>query len=167
MSSVAKFYSQILYDLEGEKALEVSHLKRALNPQFLSFFESSFVSLEQKKQVIDKLPFSEKIQGFLYQLTLKRRWSYFEQICIHLEKLIESKKGIVRGIVYGASDFSDEDRKKIEKALSPYFGGKTVLLQVQKQQKLIRGIKIEVEGIKFDDSILCHLKKFKAKTRGL
>ena len=167
MSSVAKFYSQVLYDLEGEKALEVRHLKGALNPQFLSFFESSFVSLEQKKQVIDKLPFSEKIQGFLYQLTLKRRWSYFEQICIHLEKLVESKKGIVRGVIYGASDFSEEDKKKIEKTLSPYFEGKTVLLEIQKEEKLIGGVKIEVEGMKFDDSILCHLKNFKAKTRGL
>ncbi len=167
MSSVARFYSQILYDLEGEQALEVCHLQKALSSQFLSFFESSFISLEQKNQVIEKLPFSQKIKSFLYQLTLKKRWAYFEQICFQLEKLIENKKGLIKGIIYTASDLLNEDKKKIEETLKPYFDGKTVLLEVQRNKELLCGVKIEVEGVKFDDSVLYHLKNFKAKVRGL
>ena len=167
MSSVARLYSQTLYDLEGEAALDICWLQRALDEQSLSFFDSSFVSIEQKTKAIDKLPFSEKIKGFLYQLTLKKRWSYLEQICLQLEKLVEEKKGIIKGVIYTSGELKEDQKGKIEKALSSYFKGKKVLLKAQKQEGLLSGIRVEVEGMKWDDSTLYHLKNFKAKVRGL
>ena len=84
-----------------------------------------------------------------------------------MERLIEGKRGIVRGVIYEASNLCQEDKKKIEEALSSYFDGKTVLLEVRKSEELICGVRIEVEGIKFDDSVLYHLKNFEGKVRGL
>ena len=167
MSSVARLYSQILYDLEGVAALDICQLQKALDAQSLSFFNSSFVSTEQKNQTIDRLPFSDKIKGFLYQLTLKKRWSYLEQICVHLEQLIEKKKNVIRGIAYTPSELKVGQKEKIEEALSHYFKGKKVLLEIQKDERLLSGIRIEVEGMVWDDSTLYHLKNFKAKVRGL
>ena len=165
MSSVGDLYAKTLFELEAEGALQICELRKALSSEDLSFFCSSLIPVSDKFKVLDQIPFSKDVLYFLYQLTLKNRWSYFDQICESVERLVDEKQGIVRGFIYTAKSLSEKDKKNIEASVQRFFKSKKVLLKVQQKEDLVNGLRVEVGGMSFDDSILYHLQNFKAQVR--
>lgn len=165
MHSVGDLYAKTLFELEAEGALQICELKKALNSEYLSFFCSSLIPAEDKFKVLEKIPFSKNVLYFLYQLTLKNRWPYFGQICESVERLVDEKQGVAKGFIYTAKPLSEKDKKNIETSVQKFFKNQKVLLEVQQKEELINGLRIEVGGMSFDDSILYHLQNFKEQVR--
>ena len=163
MHSVGDLYAKALFELEAEGALEICELKKALSAEDLSFFCSSLIPASDKFKVLEQIPFSKNVLYFLYQLTLKNRWPYFDQICESVKKLADEKQGIVRGFIYTAKPLSKEDKKNVEISVQKFFKDQNVLLEVQQKEDLINGLRVEAGGMSFDDSILHHLKNFKSQ----
>ena len=165
MHSVGDIYAKTLFDLSAEGALEICELKKALSSEDLSFFCSSFISNSDKFKVLDQIPFSKNTRYFLYQLTLKNRWPYFDSICESVEKLVDAEQKIVRGFIYTAKPLSEKDKKNVENSVQKFFKNQKILLEIQQKEDLIDGLRVEVGGMSFDDSILHHLQNFKAQVR--
>lgn len=163
MTSVANLYSQVLFDLDKNSYLELNEFRKALDKQSLAFFKSSLIPIAEKKRVLDSISFSQTVKGFLYQITLYRRWAYFEQICLNYLRLLNNQQNVLKGIIYTAQSLSSLEKEKIEQALKNVFKNKTILLQIREKQNLIHGIRVEINGICFDDSVLHHLKQFRAQ----
>ena len=102
MHSVGDVYAKTLFELEADGALQICEFKKALSSEDLSFFCSSLISVSDKFKVLEKIPFSKNVLYFLYQLTLKNRWPYFNQICESVERLVDEKQGVIRGLIYTA-----------------------------------------------------------------
>jgi len=165
MGSVGDLYAKTLFELEAEGALQICELGKALSSEDLSFFCSSLIPVSDKFKVLDQIPFSKNVLGFLYQLTLKNRWPYFDQICESLEKLVDEKQGVARGFIYTAKSLSEKDKKGVEAFVQRFFKNQRILLQVQQKEDLINGLRVEVGGMSFDDSVLHHLQNFKAQVK--
>ncbi len=165
MHSVGDLYAKTLFELEAEGALQICELRKALSSEDLSFFCSSFIPTSDKFKVLEQIPFSKNVLYFLYQLTLKNRWPYFDQICESVKKLVDKKQGIVRGFIYTARPLLEKEKKDVENSIQKFFKNKKVLLEVQQKEDLISGLRVEVGGMSFDDSILHHLQNFKAQVR--
>lgn len=165
MSSVGDLYAKTLFEIEDEGALQICELRKALSSEDLSFFCSSLIPVSDKFKVLDQIPFSKNVLYFLYQLTLKNRWSYFGQICESVEKLVDEKQGVVRGFIYTAKSLSEKDKKSVEASVQRFFKNQRILLKVQQKEDLVNGLRVEVGGMSFDDSILHHLQNFKAQVR--
>ncbi|MDE0151483.1 MAG: F0F1 ATP synthase subunit delta [Bdellovibrionales bacterium] len=165
MHSVGDLYAKTLFELEAEGALQICELKKALSAEDLSFFCSSLIPVSDKFKVLDQIPFSENVLRFLHRLTLNNRWSYFGQICESVEKLVDEKQGVVRGVIYTAKPLLEGDKKTVEASVQKFFKNRKVLLKVQQKEDLINGLRVEVGGMSFDDSILHHLQHFKAQVR--
>jgi len=166
MHSVGDLYAQTLFELEAEGALQICELGKALSPEGLSFFRSSLIPVSDKFKVLDQIPFSKNVLYFLYQLTLKNRWSYYDQICKSVEKLVDEKQGVVRGTIYTVKSLSEKDKQDVEVSVQRFFKHRKVLLKVHQKENLINGLRVEIGGMSFDDSILHHLQTFKAQVRG-
>ena len=163
MSSVSEVYSKALEEVASvEECLEVFDLKEILTKEYKSFFNSPLVSFSQKIQIIEKLPLSKTIKSFLYQLTLKNRWPYFDQICEKIKERIENKQKLIKGVLYTVEDIEKEEVENIEEKLKKFFKGVQVELQVKKKPSLVSGFCVYAGGIKFDDSLFSHLKQFKS-----
>lgn len=165
MHSVGDLYAKTLFELEAEGALQICELRKALSTEDLSFFCSSLIPVSDKFKVLDQILFSKNVLYFLYQLTLKNRWPYFGQICESVEKLVDEKQGVVRGVIYTAKPLSEGNKKTVEASVQKFFKNRKVLLKVQQKEDLINGLRVEVGGLSFDDSILHHLQHFKAQVR--
>ena len=160
MTKVGDFYAGILMDLGAKSIEEFLKLKKALNNEAVEFFHSFLISFEDKKRVIEKLPFLEKTKLFLYQLTLKKRWKFVEEIEISLKKLLDKKENIVRGVIYTAKPISEENKKEITQAVGKFFK-ETLILTTQVDPCLHGGIRVEASGMSFDDTGRSHLENFK------
>ncbi len=163
MHSVGDLYAKTLFELESEGALQICELRKALSSEDLSFFCSSLIPASDKFKVLEQIPFSKQVLYFLYQLTLKNRWPYFDQICKSVEKMADEKQGIVKGFIYTSKALSEAEKKEVENSLQKFFGGKKVLLEVQQKENLVNGFRVEAGGMSFDDSISHHLQNFKAQ----
>ena len=162
MSSIPRLYSQALFDLAPGSLEECLALAKTFDDQAVAFFNSSLINNEKKMKVLKALPLSETMRGFLQQLTMNRRWPFFQSIVKEYQRLVDKKENRLRGILYTSQKISDSEREKIEKSLSQFFSGQKVLLQVKTRENLIHGIRVEAGGLSFDDSLIHHLKQFKA-----
>lgn len=165
MHSVGDLYAKTLFELEAEGALQLCELRKALSSEDLSFFCSSLIPTSDKFKVLEQIPFSKNVLYFLYQLTLKNRWPYFGEICESIKKLVDEKQGVVRGFIYTVRPLSEKEQRDVENAVQRFFKDQKVLLEIQQKEDLINGLRVEVGGMSFDDSILHHLQNFKAQVR--
>ena len=165
MHSVGDLYAKTLFELEAEGALQLCELRKALSSEDLSFFCSSLIPTSDKFKVLEQIPFSKNVLYFLYQLTLKNRWPYFGEICESIKKLVDEKQGVVRGFIYTVRPLSEKEQRDVENAVQRFFKDQKVLLKIQQKEDLINGLRVEVGGMSFDDSILHHLQNFKAQVR--
>lgn len=165
MTAAVHLYADTVLSLSEKCLLELLELKKACSKRDLNFFNSSLISLSKKKEVLERIGFSKETLGFLYQLTLKKRWSCFNSICDECLKIIDQRKGILKGVVWTNQDITSEELKKITQAVERKFKDKIIQLQVQKRKTLIGGLRIEIGGFSFDDSILYHLNQFKEQVR--
>ena len=165
MRTPAHLYAGTILDLEERCLLELLELKKACSKEDLDFFNSSLVSLSKKKEVLESIGFSKDTLGFLYQLTANRRWLCFNAICEECLKMIDQRKDILKGVIWVNQEIAPETIKKITQAMEKKFENKTIHLQVRKKESLLGGLRVEIGGFSFDDSVLHHLNQFKEQVR--
>ena len=166
MISPAKLYAKVLFDINKECYSALCELEKGLGIEGLEFFSSSLVPFSQKQTVIAHFDCPSFFKGFLNQLSLHRRWKSLSQITACYRTLVDKHEGRLRGAVYSAQKLLPPDEEKIKSFLKSFFVCKTVSLQIKEDFNLIHGIRVEAGGFCFDQSILRHLKQFKARVQG-
>lgn len=166
MSVVSYFYAQILFDIDPNARDLVLELKKAFTKKEIHFFNSSLISIEKKKQVIEACNLPQDIQQFLNQITLKRRWKYFDQICDKYLHLCDKKNHILRGVVFSVISLSKDQLNPIKESLKRFFPKKEIILENKVDSSLIQGIRVKIGGYSFDNSSIYHLNKFRSQITG-
>lgn len=161
-TSLAKNYAEALFSIclengnMDEIQLEMKALKEIVNEnnELLSFLMSSFISLEDKEEFIDKVlsSFNEDIRILIKILTKNHRGKYLPDVIECFNSLCNEKKGILEGLIYSVFPLSNEQKEKIEKKISS-IEGVPCELKVIIDQNLIGGVKVAINGHIYDGSI--------------
>lgn len=170
MDTIASRYAQSLFELAKEENAIEAYWKDILKVQDV-FKDESFVRFFSHVAIADDIKnniLKESFQGqvsayvfnFLLLLVKKRRMRYIVEICQHFQSLCHDYFGIKVGKVYSAYPLSEDDQKKIEKAVSQKLG-KEVKLHVVIDETLIGGIKVEIDNHVYDDSLAYKLESLK------
>ena len=165
MTTVARVYSDVVMSLGSEVCEELLEFQKVFRKEDMDFFNSSLIAFEKKREVLSQISFSKETFEFLCQLTLKRRWDFFLDICEECKRVLEGKENILKGRVESSEELSLKDVKEIEKVVALFFKNKKIQLQQKRNQDLLGGIRVEIAGRSFDDSVLYHFNQFKEQMR--
>ena len=167
MTKYAKVYAGALYDLASEEHLEDRVLKdlglvcsclREM-PEYRKLLMTPAISKDERKALV-----KEAWQGNLHQYTL----NFLYMLCdgesvselLGCEEEFRNRynqdKGIVEVMVTSAVALSEEQRKKLTAAVEKKIG-KTALLKEKVDPSVIGGLKLQVAGKEYDNTISYHL----------
>ena len=165
MAVVAQLYAEAALSLDQESFSDLLEFQKACRKEDITFFNSSLISFAEKKKVLDKVGLSKKALGFLYQLTLKKRWNHFKSIIDKCLVLLDQKQGVLKGEIYSVQDISDKELTQIKQSLTQIFKNKKIQLQKKQRKDLLGGIRVEIGGFCFDNSVSHHLNQFKEQVK--
>ena len=121
--SLAKNYAEALYSLSlnNNNYLELQSEMKALkqviveNNEFVSLLCSSFLSLEEKEEIIDKVlnGFNEDIRSLLKVICKNRRAAIIPNVIEEFNSLVNHKRGILEGLVYTIYPLKEKQLKDI------------------------------------------------------
>lgn len=167
---VAQKYSQALYDVAQnagkEKGITDEFTKIAqifLEPTAISFFQSPFNSLDNKMAAAKAAlegQCSPEVYNFILTLIQNDRLGALAEISEQLSMRLSASSGVVEGVLYYASEPSEEFKSSVEAKLQDVLK-KKVKLKLEKDSSLMSGFKVDVAGWVLDDSTQFHLKKLK------
>ena len=168
---VSKVYAQALFDV----ALESGHLDEveqqlkevcqvfAENPEFYELYRAPNIAIEERKGILDQT-FSGKLipelLNFLKLLMDKHRAFYILQIGDEFQQMVETHKGIIKGVVHVTCMLADEQIKKLEAKLSASTG-KQVLLTQKIDPEIIGGLVVHLGDKVIDNSLKKKLEDMK------
>lgn len=170
VNEVSKRYARALFVLakENKKEVQVFEQIRTVNEslssekQLVDFFNSPTIPAELKKEAIqkalEKTQLSDEVKNLLSLLCTKDRMSCFSEIVEAYQQNIDSDNGVTRGVVKTATVLDPASQKKLEETIQKVIG-KKVILTYKEDSALIGGLKAQVGGWTFDDSINSHLQK--------
>ena len=164
-TAISNLYAQVLFDLDPKLSVELSALNQAFNDETYLFFNTDLIPALEKQKVLDQLPIKDDLKNFLKELSARGRFSLFQQIREGYERLVHAKQSLLKGVVYTAQSLSKESQQKLAEKLAQFLNKKTVSLEFKEQKGLLSGLRIEIDGRVFDDSLFHHLKEFKTKAR--
>ena len=126
--SLAKNYAEALYSLslDNDNYLDLQNEMKALkqviveNNEFVSLLCSSFLSLEEKEEIIDKVlkGFNEDIRSLLKVICKNRRAAIIPNVIEEFNSLVNHKRGILEGLVYTIYPLKEKELKDIENKIS-------------------------------------------------
>ena len=167
MTKYAKTYAGALYDLASEEHLEDEILKdlglvcsclREM-PEYRRLLMTPAVSKEERKNLI-----KEAWQGNIHQYSLNFLYMLCDGEAVselldcetEFKDRYNTDKGIVEVLVTSAVPLSDEQKKKLAAAVEKTIG-KTAMLKEKVDPSLIGGLKLQVAGREYDNTIAYHL----------
>lgn len=169
-SVLAKRYAKAIHELghakeqsqEYHSQLEAFSVSLEQSPESKTFFANTAISKQSKKDLLKKVfstaKMESEIQAFLTLLIDKGRFSALSDIVKASRDLIDQGRGTTRGIIYSARALGAETKSEYEKKIS-HIMNKKILLESQVSPTLLGGIKIEVGGWTFDDSLETHMNQ--------
>ncbi len=170
MNVISSRYAESLFELaKEEKQIETyqNDIKKVhdvfTDVSFVQFFSHVALRDDVKIDVLKKSfqnQVCDYVYNFLMLLIKKRRMKYILEICEHFQSLCNEHFGIKVGRVFSAYPMSDEEIKKIEKAMSEK-ENKKVQLRLVVDETLIGGIKVEINNHVYDDSLSFKLETLK------
>lgn len=170
MDIICMRYAESLFDLAKEEKAIDTYQKDMLKIQevfedesFVKFFSHVAVLDEVKIDVLKKSfegQVSLYVYNFLLLLIKRRRIRYIQGICQQFQSLCNDYFGIKEGKLYSAYELDDSQVKKVEHAIGKN-EGKKVKLRVVIDERLIGGIKVEVDNHVYDDSLSYKLESLK------
>ncbi len=167
MTKYAKVYAGALYDLASEEHIEEEILKdlsvvcsciREM-PEYRKLLMTPALSKEERKGLI-----REAWQGSLNQYTL----NFLCMLCdgesvselLNCEEEFKNRyneaKGIVEVLVTAAVALTEEQRKRLTAAVEKKTG-KKVVLKEKTDPSVIGGMKLQAQGVQYDNTIAYHL----------
>ena len=168
MTKYAKVYADALYDLAAEEGLGEEILKdlslvcsclREM-PEYRKLLMTPAIPKEERIGLIE-----EAWKGNLNKYTL----NFLYMLCDgdSVDKLLDCEeefrsryntdKGIVEVLVTSAVALSEAQKAKLSKAVEKKTG-KTVVLKEKVDGELIGGLKLQVQGVQYDNTIAYHLE---------
>ncbi|QEH61274.1 F0F1 ATP synthase subunit delta [Spiroplasma chinense] len=125
------------------------------NPEFLAFLTNRNILLETRLELLDKVFKKDLDKEFLNILKLLTERGLIEnakQIFKQVVKDLLAQTNTVKGIVYSVEELNkktiEDIQKKLEKKLN-----KAVILENEIRKELISGIRVVVDGQKYDSSM--------------
>lgn len=151
-------------DQVGEELSRLTTL--FIQPDVLTFFSSPFNSSDNKLMVAKSAlegKCSPEMFNFLCTLVQNERMALVGEINEAYQTLVRSKSGETEGVLYVATEVSENFKTQVESKLSQSLN-KKVKLSIQKDPTLLSGFKVSVGGWTMDDSAQFHLNKIKEET---
>ena len=143
---------------------EAKILKEILleNKDFLRLLECSFVSKEERKEIVKKTMknVSEDFLNCIYLTIDNNRVKELPGILTAFNSLCNEALGVKEGIVYSVDYLSKDQMKKLNEVISKKEGVQVELTNLI-DKDLIGGLKIVVSNRIYDDSIKHHLEEMK------
>ena len=160
--SLAKNYAEALFSLSLDNnnyldlQKEMKALKQILvdNKEFVSLLCSSFLSLEEKEEIIDKVlgEFNEDIKSLLKVICKNRRAAIVMNVIEEFNSLVNHKRGILEGLVYTIYPLKEKELLEIEKRISDIEKVPCELKNII-DATIIGGVKVAINGHIYDGSI--------------
>lgn len=160
--SLAKNYAEALYSLslDNDNYLDLQNEMKALkqviveNNEFVSLLCSSFLSLEEKEEIIDKVlnGLNEDIRSLLKVICKNRRAAIIPNVIEEFNSLVNHKRGILEGLVYTIYPLKEKELKDIENKISEIEKVPCELKNVI-DATIIGGVKVAINGHVYDGSI--------------
>lgn len=125
------------------------------NPELLEFTSNKLIAFDKKEQIVDKI-FKSKINVFLLnaiKLLIKRNLSAeIIQILKQVEQDLLKTKDVYKGFIYSISPLDEKIVKQIAAKFEKKLHKKIFLVNII-QKELIAGIRVEINGLKYDSSV--------------
>lgn len=170
MDSLYSRYASALYSLSLEEnqvdyyRKEIKAIKKLFleNKGIIDLFSSCFISLKEKEDVIDKIFSNENkyIISFIKVIVKNDRAKYFDQIFQEFIYLANDYLNIKDGIVYSKNLLNEDNMNKIKHALELRYNCEIDLINIV-DERLLGGIKVQIEDKIFDGSVKNKLEKMK------
>lgn len=164
---LAKRYAKALHQLGHQKG-KIKEYQTQLrsvaevvaDADFLSFFANTAVTQENKRKSLDKLfqgtRFDDDVKGFLYLLVDKSRMTILEDIVRASQELLDEEEGVTRGKIKSSARLSDSVKADYEQKIGQILKRK-IFLEPMIDEKVMGGVRVEIGGWTFDDSLETHL----------
>ena len=160
--SLVKNYAEALFSLslDNDNYLEIQKemktLKQVLNEneEFVSLLCSSFLSLKEKENIIDKVlsEFNEDVKSLLKVICKNRRASIISNVIDEYNTLVNRKRGVLEGLVYTIYPLKEKELSDIEKKISEIEKVPCELKNII-DATIIGGVKVAINGHVYDGSI--------------
>ena len=170
MKEIASRYAEALFSLKRDsKKLEsaqeeIRELKKVFveNPDFIVILDSSYKSLEEKKEIIDKSlkGVDEDIKNLIKIIVQNHRARYIIDIFDGFNSLVNEYRGVKEGLVYSTEKLSESQLAKLNKTISEVEKTPTELKNII-DPTLIGGVKVVINDHIYDGSVKHHINELK------
>ena len=170
MNEIASRYGLALFSISEEKhkvlelQQEVKELSKIFseNPGFTLLLKSSFLSIEERTKIIDKvLKGVDKDFIALLKIVLKNnRISLLDEVLQSFNSYCNAYRGVDEGLIYSISPLNEKTKKSIEKKISE-IEKRDVELINKVDPKLIGGVKVVINDHIYDGSVKNRIENMK------
>ena len=178
MTNLAREYGEGLYELAREEELrpmiheQLCDIQRLLRqePDFIRLLCSRAVERTQRLRIVDET-FANRVHpyvtNFMKLLVQKEHFDAFMMCCDWIHQRYNDDYGIVEASVTSAVPLTDEQRAALRVKLSG-ISGKQVSLIESVDRAVIGGIRVEMDGRRYDNTIQDRLGRLRVSlTHGL
>ena len=168
MLEIAQNYASALLSIavDDNKVIdyqkEVKELLKIIknNPDFLLLLDSRFLTVEERKEEVDKIlvNFSIDVINFIKIIVAHNRVSYLEDILRAFNTLCNEKRDIVEGLLYTAFPIDEKTLEKIKKKIRQIENHEVDLI-THIDPSLIGGVKVVINSHVYDGSIKNQIEK--------
>ena len=171
MTKHAKTYAGALFDLAKEEGLEdvilkdtelISGMLRDIEG-YSGLLQSPVLSNEERNELLDEA-WKETVHpytlNFLKMLCDQGKAGEFPECASEYKRSYNEANGISTAVLTCASELPGEMLERLSKALEKRLGKKIELL-VETDKDLIGGLRLDVDGMRFDGSIAGHLDELR------
>ncbi len=170
---VASRYAKAIFDLSQEQH-QLEEVYQALmtfkqsmtdGNDFYQFIHNPLLSFELREQVLKALLTGKVpvvLERFLYFINTKSRLNILSEIIDAFDALYLVSHNRVRGIVYTAIAWDNDDKSKLNQRFNDKFG-KEILLDWKIDVDLIGGFKVLINDQLFDYSFKSQLLEYRDK----
>lgn len=170
MKEITSRYAEALFSLKKdsdtllETQKEIKELKKVFieNPDFIVILSSSYKSLEEKIEIIDKtlVGVDDEIKSLIKIICRNHRAQYIVEVFDDFNSLVNEYRGVKEGLVYSTIKLSEEQLNKLNKKISEVEKRPTELKNII-DPSLIGGVKIVINDHIYDGSIKHHIEDMK------
>ena len=171
MKEITSRYAEALYSLKRDEGKlldaqsEVKELEKVFleNPDFIVLLDSSYKSIEEKTEIIDKtlVGVDEEIKNFLKIIVQNHRARYIVEIFDGFNSLVNEYRGVTEGLVYSTEKLSEDQLNKLNKTISS-IEKRPIELRNIIDPTLIGGVKIVINDHIYDGSVKHHINEMKS-----
>lgn len=170
MNYIAYQYAEALFSLSLEKNKVVDVLNEfiqftsAMDNEIIDFINHPKISKKDKKDIIAKGVINDIFKRFTYVLIDNSRFDLLKDILVEFEKVVNKHNNLIKVKVFSNKKLSKEQLEKLNLNLSEKNNRKIELENVV-DESIVGGLRVEYEGMIFDDTVNNYLSSLKANLK--